>query len=78
MMMFVIFCILMNEILPIKYIIGSWFLKVIKVCMCVYDLNIFFLCVFIRVWLFKDLERMCNHFKALSFSDLYANYQGLS
>lgn len=56
----------MNEILPIKYIIGSWFLKVIKVCVCVfYDLNKYLLCVcvfffFFRVWLFKDLERICK------------------
>lgn len=33
--LFLFFCTVMNEILPIKYIIGSWFLRVIKVCVCV-------------------------------------------
>lgn len=69
----------MSEILPIKYIIGSWFLKVIKVCVCVcvfYDLNIFYACFLefgsLKIWR-GDVSS-----EALGFSDLYANYQGLS
>lgn len=48
----------MNEILPIKYIIGSLFLKVIKVCVCVCFYDKYLLCVIFRVWLFKDLKRI--------------------
>ena len=80
---FFFFCIWMNEILPIKYVIGSWFLKVIKVCVCVcvfvcvfYDLNIFCVCFLafgsLKIW------RGYVSCEALCFSDLYANYQGLS
>lgn len=67
----------MNEILPIKYIIGSWFLKVIKVCVCVFfTTNIFYVCFLefgsLKIW------RGYVSSKALSFSDLYVNDQGLS
>lgn len=76
----VFFCISMNKILPIKYSIGSWFLKVIiKVCVCVcvfYDLNIFDVCFLefgsLKIW------RGCVSSEALRSSDLYANCQGLS
>lgn len=68
----------MNEILPIKYIIGSWFLKVIKVCVCV---CVFFLMTNIfYVWFLEfgslKIWRGYVSSKALSFSDLYANGQG--
>lgn len=73
----------MNKILPIKYIIGSWFLKVIQVCVCVwvcgcvfYDLNIFDVCFLefgsLKIW------RGYVSSEALSVSNLYANCQGLS
>lgn len=52
----------MNEILPIKYIIGSWFLKVISLSVCVFFMTyMFFMCVF-RVWLFKDLREYVIQF----------------
>lgn len=71
----------MNKILPMKYIIGSWFLKVIQVCVgvcgCVfYDLNIFDVCFLefgsLKIW------RGYVSLEALIVSDLYANCQGLS
>lgn len=46
----------MNEILPIKYIIGSWFLKVISLSVRVffYDVNIFYVCFLefgsLKIW----------------------------
>ena len=41
-----------------KYIIGTWLLKVIKVCVCVCVNDKYLLCVIFRVCLFKDLERI--------------------
>lgn len=58
----------MNEILPIKYIIGLWFLKVIQVCTCVLYDEISFVCVFV-VCFFKDLGKSCKFSEALSFLD---------
>lgn len=73
----------MNEILPIKYIIGSWFLKAIKVCVCVfYDLNKYLLCVCVFFFFLEfgslKIWRGYASSEAPSFSDLYANNQGLS
>ena len=67
----------MNEILPIKYIIGSWFLKVIKVCLRV---CVFFMTNIFYVWFleFGSLKIWRGYVSsiALSLSVLYANGQG--